>query len=202
MPAARPSPFETLETTFRLLSSGPEPLAVDGRRLGQGLPGRVITVRELGVMLVCHRVTAEVQRVVLDELIYRATQGGSGWVVGLAGVLLPGLRRVAALTQPDSAGAMSEVEAELLGRYRAALARSHAEVAEFASDLLRVAQGLSSHIGPGTDECCDATRGEPANVGSSTEILHWPSVRSDRHPLSASIPDPDHSVSLLGWTGI
>jgi hypothetical protein len=148
MPAARLSPFETLEATFRLLSSGPEPLAVNGRRLGQGLPGRAITVRELGVMLVCHRVTVEAQRVVLDELIHRATQGRSGWVVGLAGVLLPGFRRVAVLAQPDSAGAMCEVETELLGRYRAALTRSHVEIAEFASDVLRIAQAPSSRISP------------------------------------------------------
>jgi hypothetical protein len=148
MPAVRLSPFETLEATFRLLSSEPEPLAVDGRRLGQGLPGRAITVRELGTMLVCHRVTVEAQRVVLDELIHRAAQGSSGWVVGLAGVLLPGLRRVAALTQSERTGAMCEVEAELLGRYRAALARSHAEIAGFASDLLRVAQAHSLRISP------------------------------------------------------
>ncbi len=68
MPAARPSPLDTLETTFRLLTSGPAPLAVDGRRLGQGLPGRLISVRELGAVLVHGSVAASVQRVVLDEL--------------------------------------------------------------------------------------------------------------------------------------
>src|SRR6266508_6447219 len=100
MPAVRPSPFDTLETTFRRLTGGPAPLAVDGRRIGRGLPGRAISVRELGGLLVRHSATAGLQRVVLDELVHRAIQGRSGWVVGLAGVLLPGFRRLAALSNP------------------------------------------------------------------------------------------------------
>jgi len=140
MPAVRPSPFDTLETTFRLLTSGPAPLAVDGRRIGHGLPGRAISVRDLCGLLVRHSATAGLQRVVLDELVHRAIQGRSGWVVGLAGVLLPGFRRLAALTQPNTAQALCGVEADLLRRYNVALAHSHAEVVELANNLLCVAR--------------------------------------------------------------
>jgi hypothetical protein len=46
-----PSPFDTLENCFRLLTTGPAPLAIDGRRLGHGLPTRQIPLGELRVLL-------------------------------------------------------------------------------------------------------------------------------------------------------
>jgi hypothetical protein len=36
----QPSLFAALETSFRLLSQHPYPVAVDGRQLGHGPPGR------------------------------------------------------------------------------------------------------------------------------------------------------------------
>jgi hypothetical protein len=44
------SPFDTLEETFRLLSDGPRPIALDGSAIA-GLPDREIPVRELRAML-------------------------------------------------------------------------------------------------------------------------------------------------------
>jgi hypothetical protein len=189
MPAVRPSPFDTLETAFRLLSSGPAPLAVDGRRLGRGLPRRLITVRELRVLLVCYRGIVGVQRVVLDELIHCATQGGSGWVVGLAGVLLPGFRRVAALAQPRSARAMCEVEADLLGRYRLALARSHTEVADLAGDLLRIAQAGSLRI-----QCRAPMSDVTLPVVELAERTAVPSPAANAISLMYQVPQPRTSI--------
>jgi hypothetical protein len=85
MCAVRPSPFDALQTTFRLLTSGP-PLTVDGRCLGHGLPARPSSLRELGALLVHPSATTALQRVVLEELIHRATQDRGGWIIGLAGV--------------------------------------------------------------------------------------------------------------------
>lgn len=39
----RTAPLDDLETTLRLLCTGPKPLAVNGRTLGHGLPRRMIT---------------------------------------------------------------------------------------------------------------------------------------------------------------
>src|SRR6266508_4121751 len=45
------SSFDTLETCFRLLTSGPAPLTLDGRHVGHGLPARPIPLGELRVLL-------------------------------------------------------------------------------------------------------------------------------------------------------
>jgi hypothetical protein len=44
-------PLDDLETTLRLLCTGPRPLAVDGRKLGHGLSRRMITLHELASVL-------------------------------------------------------------------------------------------------------------------------------------------------------
>lgn len=59
MDAIPRSPFDTLETCFRLLSTGPACLALDGRRLGHGLPARRIPRGELRVLLQHPAATSE-----------------------------------------------------------------------------------------------------------------------------------------------
>jgi hypothetical protein len=146
MRAARPSPFDALEATFQLLTSEPAPLAINGHRLGHGLPARLISLRELGVLLVHPSVTAAPQRVVLDELVHRATQDGGGWVVGLAGVLLPGFRAVAARTHPISAAAAFEVEADLLERYHVALTGPRPAVTQLAPSVLELVRAADGRV--------------------------------------------------------
>src|SRR6266511_297971 len=51
MPRPDPSPFDVLEAAFRLLTSGPEPVSLDGRVVGQGLPARPINLDELRQLL-------------------------------------------------------------------------------------------------------------------------------------------------------
>ncbi len=62
MDAIPRSPFDTLETCFRLLSTGPACLALDGRRLGHGLPARRIPLGELRVLLQHPAATSELRR--------------------------------------------------------------------------------------------------------------------------------------------
>jgi hypothetical protein len=90
------SPFETLETTFRLLGSGSGCLALDGRRLRHGLPARPIPLLELRALLQHPTAGDDLRSAVLEELVHRATRQGGRWMVALAGVLLPGLRLIAA----------------------------------------------------------------------------------------------------------
>jgi hypothetical protein len=140
MRAVRPSPFDALQTTFRLLTSGPGPLALDGRCLGHGLPARPISLRELGARLVHPSATAALQRVVLEELIHRATQERGEWIIGLAGVLLPGFREVAALTYPVTDGTACDVEADLLERFRIALACPRSAAVQLVMSILEAAR--------------------------------------------------------------
>ncbi len=102
-------------TSFHLLTSGPAPLALDGRRLGHGLPARPIPLDELAALLLHPSVPATTQQAVLDELVSRAMKQGGTWLIGLAG-----LRRA---RRPDRSPARCRGEADLLARLCHALGR-------------------------------------------------------------------------------
>src|SRR6266542_1546950 len=137
MPNDPASPFAALATSFQLLTSGPAPLALDGRRLGHGLPARPIPLDELAALLQHPSVPAASQRHILDALVRRAATLRGRWLVGLAGVLLPGLRRTAALAAPLADQLAVAVEADLLARFQDTLGRPHPH-----PDGIRLATGL------------------------------------------------------------
>lgn len=87
--------LNTVETAFRALCRGPVPLALHGRRLHPDLPARPIRLTELReVLLWPHQPRPfPVQEAVWAELVCRAQTLGPAWVVGAAGMALPGLRR-------------------------------------------------------------------------------------------------------------
>nr|MDA8267582.1 sigma factor [Actinomycetota bacterium] len=97
---------------------------------------------------------------IVGELVARAQAEGGRWSVGLAGVLLPGLRRaVWALTQacPEKA---DEIEAEALAAFLAAVARATPGRARLASWLCWLARTgaarllraeLAERAGPGAE---------------------------------------------------
>ena len=116
------SPFDTLEKTFALLVQGPRPLALDTTAIS-GLPDRLVPLGELQAMCLHPSTGFAVRDRVVDALVARAKAEGGAWSVGLAGVLLPGLRRAAwPLVQscPDKA---DDIEAETLAAFLAAVAR-------------------------------------------------------------------------------
>ena len=115
------SPFDTLERTFVLLTSGPNPLALDGTGV-PGLPGRLVPLGELKARLLHPSTRFEVRDAIVDELVARSQSDGGRWTVGFAGVLLPGLRRaVWPLVQACPAKA-DDIEAEALAAFLAAVA--------------------------------------------------------------------------------
>jgi hypothetical protein len=109
-------PFDVAATAFRLLTTGPGPLSVDGAALGGGLPARRIPLSELASILMhpsCGYTTSDR---VWRLLISRARTEGPAWVVGAAGVALPGLRQAAYRLRHYS----GDVQAELLTAFVAA----------------------------------------------------------------------------------
>ena len=110
-------PFDVAATAFRLLTTGPGPLSVDGAALGGGLPARPIALSELAAILMhpsCGYATSDR---VWRLLIERARTEGPAWVVGAVGVALPGLRPAAYRLR----GFSGDVQAELLAAFVAAL---------------------------------------------------------------------------------
>jgi hypothetical protein len=86
-------PLEVLDRSFRLLACEPAPLALDGRVVGHGLPARPIPLDVLRGLLLHPSVGFDARDAALTWLVHRAQAEGGAWLVGLAGVLLPGIGR-------------------------------------------------------------------------------------------------------------
>jgi hypothetical protein len=164
------SPFDTLEKTFNVLSSGPSPLALDGQSFDD-LPDRPLPLDELKSLLLHPSVSFSLRDAVVGELVDRAQHDGQWgqWMVGVAGVLLPGLRRAAwplAQICPDKT---PDVESEILASFVAAVRR-------VAPDRPRLAAHLTWRAHGGAKELVRA------------EMAEW--AKPAFQPVSAAPPRP------------
>jgi hypothetical protein len=96
------SPLDTVETTFRLLATGPQPLALNGHTIG--LRRDSIGLWDLRGLLFHPATDVGVQRAALVELVGRARRHRGAWMIGLVGVLLPGLREQGACPADGRSG--------------------------------------------------------------------------------------------------
>lgn len=112
------SPLATLERCFRSLSIGPGALAIDGRAVRHGLPPRPIPLDELRCLL--HHLGPHGRIAAMNVLVGHARADSPAWLVGLAGVLLPGLRQLAA--QQPHVREPATAEAQALTLFRTVLA--------------------------------------------------------------------------------
>ena len=93
--SAAPGFFDTAEAAFRLLCAGPQPLALHAAKVAAGLPDRPVPLNELRVLLLHPSTSSRTRNQVWAELVRRARAGDPAWVIGLAGIAMPGLRRAA-----------------------------------------------------------------------------------------------------------
>jgi hypothetical protein len=119
--AASPGPLDAAEAAFRALITGPRPLAVNPGRLAAGLPDRLMPLGELRALLLHPATSPAARNKVWAELVRRALAGDPAWVVGLAGVAMPGLRRAAASLSAGWRGDTDDLQAEILTGFLAAL---------------------------------------------------------------------------------
>jgi hypothetical protein len=92
----RPGPLWAVAGAFRLLVTGPQPLALPASRLAAGLPDRLVPLDELTVLLLHPGVSTAARNKVWAELVRRARSGSPARRVGLTGVALPDLTRAVA----------------------------------------------------------------------------------------------------------
>jgi hypothetical protein len=85
--------LEVLDRSFRLLVCEPAPLSLDGRLVGHGLPAQPIPLDLLRGLLLHPSMGFDARDAALTWLVQRAQGEGGAWLVGLAGVLLPGIGR-------------------------------------------------------------------------------------------------------------
>ena len=119
--SAAPEPFDTADAAFRLLTSGPQPLALHAAEVAAGLPDRPVPLDELRVLLLHPSTSAAARNAVWAELVRRARDGGPAWTVGLAGIAMPGLRRAAGSLAAAYRGDPADLQAEILTGFLAAV---------------------------------------------------------------------------------
>ena len=198
-PSHRPGPgpvpaagvLDTLEATFRMLCRGPGPLAMPGPMFAPGRrrPVRLVEAREL--LLWPDRMPPDARDAVLAELIRRAQTdpadpaasgrlvevsgaGAAAWVVGAAGVLAPGLRRVCDRLAAGWAGDRDDLEAEVLAGFLTALRRIDPDPGRLPSRLCWAAYRAGSalrHSDTGHRQRRDA--GSDADLGTVAPPRPW-----------------------------
>ena len=116
-----PGPLDSADAAFRLLTTGPRPLALNPARLAPGLPDRQVPLGELRVMLLHPATSAAARNLVWAELVRRARTAGPAWMIGLTGVAMPGLRRAAAVWARSYRGDPADLQTEVLTGFLAAV---------------------------------------------------------------------------------
>ena len=155
------SPFDTLERTFTLLSSGPDPLALDGHGI-TGLPDRPVPIGELKARLLHPSTRFEARDAIVGELVARSQTHGGRWTVALAGVLLPGLRRAVWPLVQACPGRADDLESEALTAFLAAVAGCQPGRARLA------ARAVLAGRAPAPNGCCTPSwsNSDPARIRS------------------------------------
>jgi hypothetical protein len=116
------SPFDALESSFRLLCEPPTRVAINGAEVGWPLPPRTMPLDELRGRLLHPATPFEVRDRVMLVLARKAKSSGGCWTVALAGLLLPGLRAsIGPLTRLHPKEA-ADIEAETLAELMRVLA--------------------------------------------------------------------------------
>jgi hypothetical protein len=115
------SALDILESAFQALVRGPRPIAVDGAALGHGLPARAVPLDELRALLLHPSLPYAARDAVWRELVRLARTEDPSWVVGAAGVALPGLRVLAGELARGFHGDSHDLDAEMLSGFVIAL---------------------------------------------------------------------------------
>lgn len=129
-----PSPFAALERAFASLVTGPGSLAVDGSQI-VGLPERSVPLGELRARLLHPSTRYATRDGALSAVVALAQRRGGPWTVGLAGMLLPGLRRAALPLVRACPAKAADIEAEMLAGLLAALSEARVERGRLAGWL-------------------------------------------------------------------
>ncbi|MCP3800728.1 hypothetical protein NLX83_15780 [Allokutzneria sp. A3M-2-11 16] len=150
--------------------SGPEPLSLFGGDV-PGLPVRELPLDEVRDLLLARRCPQAVRDAVWAELVHRSRSRGAAWTVGAVGVALPALLAVAARLTVRFAGDPSDIYAEVLGGFLAALGAVDVTVPRIMTRL-RWAAFRAGHDAL-TDALSGPTPIAPLGFGSVAPRTPW-----------------------------
>lgn len=140
------SAMDAAESAFRLLCTGPEPLAVDCARIGLGLPQRRVPLVELRDVLLDRATTEAAREAVWRQLVIAAQTSDPAWVVGAVGVAMPGLRKAAGELATGYTGDVDDIDAEVLAGFTARLKAIDPDAGSLAPRLVWAAQRAGAKL--------------------------------------------------------
>lgn len=140
------APLEAAERAFALLTTGPAPLAVDGAVLGHRLPRRLLPLDELRDLLLSPGTGHPAREAIWRVLVRNAQTRDAAWVVGAAGVAMPGLRNVAAELAAGYDGEVADLDAEVLVGFTERLKTIDPDAGSLAARLVWAAQRAGARL--------------------------------------------------------
>lgn len=113
--------LDLIEKEFVDLTAPPDPLTLDGSELGCGLPPRAEPLDELRVLLLKRQTTWLTKDTVWKELVRRAHEQPTPWVIASAGMMIPGMKHIAGKLGGRYPGEKSDLDSEILNGFLDAL---------------------------------------------------------------------------------
>lgn len=120
MPEHQRSCLDLVEQQFLELSTRPSPVAIDGESLHGALPQRPIPIGELRVTLLKHA-CRQVKDIVWAQLVRLKQTHADPWTIAAAGMMIPGLKRLATRFRPSFPGDPRDLDSEILEAFLHAL---------------------------------------------------------------------------------
>ncbi len=108
------SPLAAIEASFARLTAPPSPLALDGCAIGFGLPQKLIPLDDLRILLLKRSSGWQMKDAVWSELVRRAQEIGEPWKTAAAGMMMPGLKRIAGQVARGFHGDIDDFDADIL----------------------------------------------------------------------------------------
>ncbi len=119
-PVPTPNALDLIRTNFAVLVAEPRPLSIDGRAFG-GLPDATLPLSQVRDRLLAGGCPQATRDAVWAHLVTRARTSGGDWTIGAAGVGLPALTAIAARLTSRFAADPSDIHAEIVSGFLAAL---------------------------------------------------------------------------------
>lgn len=120
MSELRRSVLDLVDEQFRKLSRQPNPITVDGASIHHGLPQRLVPLEELRRLLLDSS-DRQLKDNVWAHLVRLARLQEDPWTIVSTGMMIPGLRRVAAKFGAYFPGDQRDLESEILEAFLTAL---------------------------------------------------------------------------------
>ncbi|MGH9127477.1 MAG: hypothetical protein ACRDY2_00570 [Acidimicrobiales bacterium] len=139
------SPFDTLEDAFEVLCAEPRPLVLE-RGVVAGLPARALPLTQLRAVLLHPSTGYRARNAAISVLLGRARVEGGRWTVGLAGVLVFGLRRATSGLCDVCPHKAADIEAEASAGLVAGIARTDPGRDRLAARLIWLARNRAKGL--------------------------------------------------------